>query len=66
MAARFGGDEFALLLTGLDRPDHADEVADRLRRSLLPPGTFIPLAERTGHIVALGNHVLASACRRPS
>ena len=30
MAARFGGDEFALLLTGLDRPDHADEVADRL------------------------------------
>ena len=162
MAARFGGDEFALLLTGLDRPDHADEVADRLRRvtvtasiglagatpkltagdlmrcadiamysakakgknrverftesghgeiaqlrlleehlahavergeivlhyqphidlrtgrcagaealarwqhpnlGLLPPGTFIPLAERTGH-VALGNHVLASACRQ--
>jgi diguanylate cyclase (GGDEF)-like protein len=175
LAARFGGDEFALLLTSLDRPDHADEVADRLRRSLLepfrlgratvtvgasiglagatprltagdlmrcadiamysakargknrveriteaghgeiaqlrlleehlahavergeivlhyqphvdlrtgrcvgaealarwehpdlgllPPGTFIPLAERTGHIVQLGNHVLASACRQ--
>jgi diguanylate cyclase (GGDEF)-like protein len=175
LPARFGGDEFALLLTGLDRPDHADKVADRLRRSLLepfrlrrvtvtvgasiglaratssltagdlmrcadiamysakargknrverftesghgeiaqlrlleehlahavergeivlhyqphvdlrtgrcvgaealarwqhpdlgllPPGTFIPLAERTGHIVQLGNHVLASACRQ--
>ena len=37
LPARFGGDEFALLLTGLDRPDHADEVADRLRRSLLEP-----------------------------
>ena len=36
MAARFGGDEFALLLTGLDRPDHADEVAEA-RRSLLEP-----------------------------
>jgi EAL domain-containing protein (putative c-di-GMP-specific phosphodiesterase class I) len=31
---------------------------------LLPPGIFIPLAERTGHIVPLGNHVLASACRQ--
>jgi diguanylate cyclase (GGDEF)-like protein len=175
LPARFGGDEFALLLTSLDRPDHADDVADRLRRSLLepfrlgrvtatvgasiglagatprltagdlmrcadiamysakargknrverftgsghgeiaqlrlleehladavergeivlhyqphvdlrtgrcvgaealarwqhpnlgllPPGTFLPLAERTGHIVQLGNHVLASACRQ--
>jgi diguanylate cyclase (GGDEF)-like protein len=173
--ARFGGDEFALLLTAVDHPGAADEVADRLRRSLLepfrlsrvtvtvgasiglagatpsltagdlmrcadiamysakakgknrverftesghgeiaqlrlleehlahavergeivlhyqphielrtgrcvgvealarwqhpslgllPPGTFIPLAERTGHIVPLGNHVLASACRQ--
>ncbi|HEV2895639.1 MAG TPA: GGDEF domain-containing phosphodiesterase, partial [Actinomycetota bacterium] len=31
---------------------------------LLPPGTFIPLAERTGHIVTLGGHVLAEACRQ--
>ena len=30
-SARFGGDEFALLLTGLTASDHADEVADRLR-----------------------------------
>jgi predicted signal transduction protein with EAL and GGDEF domain len=31
---------------------------------LIPPGTFIPLAERTGHIIALGNHVLVAACRQ--
>jgi diguanylate cyclase (GGDEF)-like protein len=34
---RFGGDEFALLLTGLDSPAEADRVAERLRARLLEP-----------------------------
>ncbi len=32
-------------------------------RGLLPPGEFIPLAEQTGTILALGRHVLETACR---
>ena len=34
--ARFGGDEFALLLTGLSGGAEADEIAERLRRLLEP------------------------------
>jgi diguanylate cyclase (GGDEF)-like protein/PAS domain S-box-containing protein len=35
-------------------------------RGLLPPGLFIPIAEKTGTIVALGHWVLDRACRQMS
>ena len=35
-------------------------------RGLLPPGLFIPIAEKTGTIIALGHWVLDQACRQMS
>ena len=37
LAARFGGDEFALLLTGLSGPGEAQAIADRLAARLAEP-----------------------------
>ena len=37
VASRFGGDEFALLMTGLSGPAEADGIANRLRQRLLEP-----------------------------
>lgn len=35
-------------------------------RGLLPPGLFIPIAEKTGTIIAVGHRVLDQACRQMS
>ena len=48
MAARFGGDEFALLLPDLGDPDEAAVIADRLLRALEDP------VQLDGRTVALG------------
>jgi diguanylate cyclase (GGDEF)-like protein len=47
-AARFGGDEFALLLTEVDDPGEVDRIAERLRDSLLDPIPWITGSIRVG------------------
>jgi diguanylate cyclase (GGDEF)-like protein/PAS domain S-box-containing protein len=49
-----------------DGRPRATEALVRWRRDgeLIPPGAFIPLAEETGFVIALGAWVLGEACRR--
>jgi diguanylate cyclase (GGDEF)-like protein len=52
-AARFGGDEFALLLSGLRDPAEADRVADRLRERLLEPFRLTKVTVSVGASIGL-------------
>jgi diguanylate cyclase (GGDEF)-like protein len=55
VAARFGGDEFALLLSGLRDPAEADRVADRLRERLLEPFRLTKVTVSVGASIGLAS-----------
>ncbi|MDH2375554.1 diguanylate cyclase, partial [Cobetia sp. 3AK] len=46
--ARTGGDEFAILLSGVNRSDDATEVAERIRGALAIPFTLSDFEVRIG------------------
>jgi diguanylate cyclase (GGDEF)-like protein len=52
-ASRFGGDEFAVLLVSLDRPESAAAVADRIVRSLSEPFDLDGVTVRVGASVGI-------------
>jgi diguanylate cyclase (GGDEF)-like protein/PAS domain S-box-containing protein len=68
LAHAIGNDELALhlqLQVGHDGQPMGAEVLLRWRRAdgaLVPPDVFIPVAEATGQIIALGTWVLRQAC----
>ena len=51
--ARFGGDEFAVILTGLDREDRSTVVADRIIRKLAQPVTLSGSLLETGTSIGI-------------
>jgi len=67
LPARFGGDEFALLLTGLIRPDDAELIAGRLCDELVRPirvaGTTVTVGASIGVAVAEAGYSAADLTR---
>jgi diguanylate cyclase (GGDEF)-like protein len=61
--ARFGGDEFVILLRGISDPEHAGHVAERILGVLSEPltlqGQEVSVSVSIG--IAIGNHDAASA-----
>jgi diguanylate cyclase (GGDEF)-like protein len=66
LIARFGGDEFCVLLLGLDQ-DHAEATAERIRvtaHSTFVPGVGIPLAVSIGITPVSGEDDIDTAISR--
>lgn len=53
VVARFGGDEFAILLGDIEEPDHAVAIADRVLAALEAPMTINGVASRIGASVGI-------------
>ena len=51
--ARFGGDEFVLLLTELDHPEECFEVLQRLQESIARPFAFLPASITVGASIGI-------------
>ncbi|MBF5082188.1 bifunctional diguanylate cyclase/phosphodiesterase [Quadrisphaera sp. INWT6] len=70
LAAAIAGGALDVVLQPVVRPASREVVGfeslvrwDHPERGQVPPGCFVPLAERTGQVAALGRLVLERACR---